>query len=123
MKFTGETAFDLSGGFIIWEPIVSDNTPVVLSSGLGGPGPVWFAEVNVEKASPDSKAIIPLKSIHQRPGRVAKYLHTIKFNSCKRKHSCKNRKFFFTEFINCLHFIWLSTYSLTLQDLVDKPLH
>lgn len=65
MKFAGETAFYLSGGFITRETIVSDNTPVVLSSGLGDPVSVWLAEVNVEKASPNSEAIIPLKSVHQ----------------------------------------------------------
>lgn len=65
MKFTGETAFHLSGAFISRETIVSNNMPIVLSSGLGGPGSVWVAEVNVEKASPNSEAIIPLKSIYQ----------------------------------------------------------
>lgn len=47
------------------ETIGGNNMLVVLSTGLGGPGSVWMAEVDVEKASPDSEAIIPLKSVHQ----------------------------------------------------------
>lgn len=58
-------AFDLSGGFITGETIVTDHMSVVLSRGLGRPGSVWVTEVNVEKTSPNSIAIIPLKSIHQ----------------------------------------------------------
>lgn len=85
VKLTGEMAFELSGGFISGETIVSNHTPVVLSSGLGGPGSVKLTEVDVEKASPNSVAIIPLKSINQRPDRVAKHTHTIKPDSCNRK--------------------------------------
>lgn len=57
---------------------------VVLSGGLGGPGSVFLGEVDVEQSSPYSEAIIPFKSIHQRPGKVAKHLHTICPNSFDR---------------------------------------
>lgn len=65
MEATGETAFDLSGGFISGETIVSDDVSVVLSRGFGGPASVRLIEVNVEKASSDFIAFVPLKSIHQ----------------------------------------------------------
>lgn len=65
MKVTGKTTFDLCRAFISGETVVSDDVSVVLSRGFRGPASVWLAEVNVEKASSDSIAIIPLKSIHQ----------------------------------------------------------
>lgn len=65
MEATGETAFDLSRGFISGETVVSDEVFVVLSRGLGGPASVWLIEVNVEKASSDFIAFVPLVSIHQ----------------------------------------------------------
>lgn len=44
---------------------MSDDVSVVLSRGFSGPASVRLTEVNVEKASPDSIAIVPLESINQ----------------------------------------------------------
>lgn len=64
MKLAGETAFNLAGGVIGGETVVSDNIPVVLSRGLWAPGSVCLAKVDIEKASTHVEAVSPLKSIH-----------------------------------------------------------
>lgn len=48
MKVTGEAAGDPAGGFVAGETVVTHNAPVVLSTGLRGPGSVRFVEINVE---------------------------------------------------------------------------
>lgn len=83
VKFAGKLTFNLNAGFIRWETIVSDDLSIVLCSGFGDPGSVWFTEVNIEKASSNTVAIIPLKPIHQCPGCVSKYLHAIELDGCK----------------------------------------
>lgn len=76
------------GDVITRKTIISNNLPVVLSRGLRAPGSVWLAKVDVEKAPTHVEAISPLKSIHQRPGSVAKHLHSIDLNSCKTEKCC-----------------------------------
>ena len=77
VKVTGETPCDLLGAFVAGETVVTDQVSVVLRGGLGDPGPVGLTEVDVEQASSQTVAVVPLEAVHQRPGGVAEHLHAV----------------------------------------------
>ena len=65
MEVTGKPPCDLLGAFIVGEAVVTDHASVVLRGGLGDPGPVGLTEVDVEQASSQTVAVVPLEAVHQ----------------------------------------------------------